>query len=419
MRVNTLKNLSRAFQMTAIVCLMQTFSNSAVADNVINVGERPAQLIADLPEGELRSVLGACVADTATRTDFSISHRGAPFKYPEHTREGYIAAAKSGAGIIECDVTFTQDGELVCRHSQCDLHTTTNILKTPLAQKCSVPPDMSSSTPYSDVKCCTSDITVSEFKSLTGRFDKVNKKATDLDGYLSLKNTAHADAAVTSGTLMTHAESIELFSSLGVKMIPELKAAGVPMPFKTSTGVEWTQSHYAQVLVEEYKKYKVDPKNVFFQSFNLDDIKYWISQSPEFGQQAAWLDGRYRDRSFDIENEKSWKPSMQELADEGVTTLAPPIWMLLSLNSSGQLVPSRYALAAKEADLDLIGWTLERSGPLENGGGWYYQTIKSAVKNDSALFQALHVLAQDVGVKGMFSDWPATTTYYANCMGLD
>ena len=30
----------------------------------------------------------------------------------------------------------------------------------------------------------------------------------------------------------------------------------------------------------------------------------------------------------------------------------------------------------------------------------------------------LHVLSQDVGVLGVFSDWPATTTFYANCMGL-
>jgi len=28
------------------------------------------------------------------------------------------------------------------------------------------------------------------------------------------------------------------------------------------------------------------------------------------------------------------------------------------------------------------------------------------------------MLAQDVGVIGVFSDWPATTTFYANCMGL-
>ncbi|CAA6814145.1 MAG: Glycerophosphoryl diester phosphodiesterase (EC [uncultured Thiotrichaceae bacterium] len=28
------------------------------------------------------------------------------------------------------------------------------------------------------------------------------------------------------------------------------------------------------------------------------------------------------------------------------------------------------------------------------------------------------MLAQDVGIKGLFSDWPATVTYYANCKGL-
>jgi glycerophosphoryl diester phosphodiesterase len=31
-------------------------------------------------------------------------------------------------------------------------------------------------------------------------------------------------------------------------------------------------------------------------------------------------------------------------------------------------------------------------------------------------FELLDVLAQDVGVEGVFSDWPATTTFYAYCM---
>ena len=32
--------------------------------------------------------------------------------------------------------------------------------------------------------------------------------------------------------------------------------------------------------------------------------------------------------------------------------------------------------------------------------------------------KALDVLARQVGIKGIFSDWPATVTYYANCMNL-
>ena len=30
----------------------------------------------------------------------------------------------------------------------------------------------------------------------------------------------------------------------------------------------------------------------------------------------------------------------------------------------------------------------------------------------------LDVLARNVGILGIFSDWPATVTYYANCMNL-
>ena len=66
----------------------------------------------------------------------------------------------------------------------------------------------------------------------------------------------------------------------------------------------------------------------------------------------------------------------------------------------------------------MITWTLERSGPLTGGGGWYYQTVKEVINNDGDMMQVLDVLAQQVGVIGVFSDWPATTTYYANCIDL-
>ena len=104
------------------------------------LGPRPFYLIEDMDPGELREELKQCSDGPFLRSDFSIGHRGAPLQFPEHTRESYVAAARMGAGILECDVTFTKDRELVCRHSQCDLHTTTNILEiSELAAKCSVP----------------------------------------------------------------------------------------------------------------------------------------------------------------------------------------------------------------------------------------------------------------------------------------
>jgi glycerophosphoryl diester phosphodiesterase len=74
---------------------------------------------------------------------------------------------------------------------------------------------------------------------------------------------------------------------------------------------------------------------------------------------------------------------------------------------------------AKVAGLEIITWTIERSGPLKNGGGWYYQSISDLTTNDGVMYECIDALAQDVGVVGIFSDWPATVTYYANCMGLE
>merc|ERR1739841_313762 len=112
-----------------------------------------------------------------------------------------------GAGIVECDVTFTNDKELVCRHSQCDLHTTTNILAIPeLAAKCSesfTPADSSSGTPAS-AKCCTSDISLAEFLTLEGKMDGANTSATNVSDYMKGTPSWRTDLYATSGTLMTH-----------------------------------------------------------------------------------------------------------------------------------------------------------------------------------------------------------------------
>jgi len=109
---------------------------------------------------------------------------------------------------------------------------------------------------------------------------------------------------------------------------------------------------------------------------------------------------------------------MAALKAEGVNYIAPPMWMLLTLEGE-RIIPSPYAIAAREAGLKIIAWTLERSGDLAKGGGWYYRSVRPAVSNIGATYEALHVLAHDVVVVGVFSDWPETVTYYANCMGLN
>ncbi|MBS3798020.1 glycerophosphodiester phosphodiesterase [Pseudoalteromonas sp. BDTF-M6] len=401
-----------ALLLTAYVVPKANASAALIAaDTHIQLGPRPYALVDAMAPSALKDKLLACGDKEFKAHAFSIGHRGAPLQFPEHTRESYLAAARMGAGTLECDVTFTADKELVCRHSQCDLHTTTNILQTELAAKCSEPFTPASTLKPASAKCCTSDITLAEFKTLKGKMDGANEHATNVEDYLRGTADWRTDLYAIQGTLMTHRESIALFKELGVQMTPELKAPKVKMPFKGMS-----QADYAAKMIGEYRQAQVPPSQVWPQSFNRDDVLYWLNHHPEFASQAVYLDGRENGVHFDHRKPQSWSPSMEELANQGIEMIAPPIWMLLDLDKDNNIVPSAYAKAAKNAGLKIIAWSLERSGPLEGGGGWYYQSITEAVNNDGVLMQVLDVLAQEVGVSAVFSDWPATTTYYANCL---
>ncbi len=392
--------------MTALPAAAQDSGNGPA----LSYGNRPAYLVDKLPDGELKDTLMSCAGQTPERTGFSVGHRGAPLMFPEHTVESNRAAAQMGAGVLECDVAFTEDLELVCRHAQNDLHTTTNILTTDLASECTQAFTPAEGETAASAECRTSDITLEEFRTLSPKMDSFDAKATTAEefqgGVAPWRTTLYAEGA----HLMTHAESIELFDSYGTDFTPELKTPVVDMPFEG-----FSQQDYAQKLIDEYKAAGIEPSRVWPQSFVLDDVLYWIEAEPEFGAQAVflveWTEG------FDEQDPETWQEDFASLAEQGVNYLAPSINMLLTVED-GEMAASAYAKAAKGAGLNLIAWTLERSGPLAEGGGWYFESVNDVIDNDADYLEALHVLAQDVGVDAVFSDWPATVTYYANCYGL-
>jgi glycerophosphoryl diester phosphodiesterase len=213
------------------------------------------------------------------------------------------------------------------------------------------------------------------------------------------------EPGIAAGTLLTHAESIALFRQLGVKMMPELKEPSVAMPF---AGL--TREALAQQLIDEYVAAGVPPADVFPQSFDVRDVRYWIEHEPEFGRQAVLLD----DANFGFQ-----LPSARKLARykrEGINIWAPPLFALLALDGERRIVASRHARAAQAAGLAIVAWTLERSGNLAAGSpGFYYRSIARAIDREGDVMEVLDVLARDVGVRGVFSDWPAPVTFYAGC----
>ncbi|HEY5807258.1 MAG TPA: glycerophosphodiester phosphodiesterase family protein [Povalibacter sp.] len=379
-------------------------------DDAIQLGPRPFYLIEGMDEGKLKRKLESCAAGPFRRSDFSIAHRGAALQFPEHTKEAYEAGARMGAGIVECDVTFTKDGELVCRHDECDLATTTNIVATPLNNACTTPWTGQGSAP----KCCTSDLTLAQFRTLKGKMDASNPNATTAEGFLGGTASWRTDLYTGRGTLLTLRESIKLNKLLGVKHTPELKA-GNPQRVSQVFG---SQERYAQRMIDEFKRAGVAPKDVWPQSFNVSDVLYWIKAEPRFGRQAVYLD--------DVDAGAGVPPitpvELQQLRQQGVRIIAPPIPALLSVDANGEIVASQYAKDIRSYGYEIITWSFERAD-LRRGaafGGFYYSFDPQgiAVRKDSDMYEALDALAQKVGVIGVFSDWPATVSYYASCMGL-
>lgn len=336
--------------------------------------------------------------------DFSIGHRGACLQYPEHTLDSYKAAAVQGAGVIECDVTFTKDKELVCRHAQCDLHTTTDVVLRPeMNAKCTTP-----WAPGVSPQCCTTDFTLAEIKTLCAKMDSSGGSSAETAEDYVYGGTADWRTDIHQyecPEVPTHMESIKLIAEFDAMFTPELKSPSVDMPYEGT----YTQEMYAQQMIDEYIMMGIPPKDVWPQSFSPPDVYYWITHT-DYGAQAVSLDGVYDRTESEIDE------YLHELYMNKVNIVAPPMQRLVEADSSAPLgiVPSYYSKAAKYYGLDIITWTLERTGP--GLDGFYWDTLQDIDLVEGDKYALLYVLAMEVKVLGVFSDWPATVTFFANCM---
>ena len=86
---------------------------------------------------------------------------------------------------------------------------------------------------------------------------------------------------------------------------------------------------------------------------------------------------------------------MKGYKQAGINIWAPPMFALLALDSGNRIVASEARRNAQAAGLDIIAWTLERSGMLADGNnGFYYQTIDPRHFREGDLMTVIDVLAQ-------------------------
>jgi glycerophosphoryl diester phosphodiesterase len=274
-------------------------------------------------------------------------------------------------------------------------------------------------------ECRTTDLTLAEFKSLTGKMEAFNPAARTPAEFLGGTPSWRTDLYTGRGTLMTLRESIELNEKNGVKHTPELKAAD-PASIARVFG---SQEIYAREFARALDAAGVRPRDAFPQSFNVNDILYWIDNTG-YGRQAVFLVDYDADKDnillFDttgkqIEDRGEQLKFFAELRKRKVQIIAPAMPALLAVSGS-QVVPSQLAKDLKAMGFDLITWTFERAdlrqGASKAGFYFDFDPTGAAIKKDSDMYKALDVLARDVKILGIFSDHPATVTYYANCMNL-
>ena len=210
------------------------------------------------------------------------------------------------------------------------------------------------------------------------------------------------DLYATGGTLLSHKESIQLIKSLGAKYTPELKGPNRSAQLQVED-VFGSQEGYAQALIDDYKEAGIPAQEVFAQSFNRNDVLYWINTSRSSANRLCTSTIATKpSRRRSIRRTRTWIPSMQELAKQGIKIIAPPMWVLLTVEN-GKIVPSLYAKEAKAAGLDIITWTSERSGRIvedvlptkgTSNPSFYYQSTLDALDNDGDILVTLDALAR-------------------------
>ena len=251
----------------------------------MQVGDRPFYLVEGMDDEPAQGQkLQSCENGPFYKTDFSIGHRGAPLQFPEHTKESYEAGRAQGRGHRRVRRDFHQAMASSCAATPsaiCTPPPTSSTRRSTANAPCRGPARAPSP------KCCASDLTLAQFKTLKGKMDASNPAATTAEGYLGGTASWRTDLYTGRGTLLTLRESIELNKKLGVKHTPELKA-GDPQRLKAVFG---SQASYAQKMIDEFKAAGVQPeRRVAAVVQQVRDVLYWIKNEPRFGRQAVYLD---------------------------------------------------------------------------------------------------------------------------------
>jgi secreted PhoX family phosphatase len=208
---------------------------------------------------------------------------------------------------------------------------------------------------------------------------------------------------------MRHSEYIQLVQDFRVaangykpKFVSTIVQRGVA---QTGGGVNVN----AQVVNEYNAQTTIADTHVFVKTWSADSATF-----AAFNNVRLWDDETGCDGSL-----KACPTTVTELKNmqEGAYVSLPQQQLIAVMHN--KYVPSELALLAKKQKLRVVAVGFERPESLpmrSNRGGAFYETSRTITDNDGDAYEMLHVLASQVGIEHISTSWPATVTFYANCM---
>ena len=150
-------------------------------------------------------------------------------------------------------------------------------------------------------------------------------------------------------------------------------------------------------MIQDFIDARVSPRNVYPQSFDINDVLYWVDQFP-----PPTASRRSISTATGTATTGVYPPSVTDfkaLRKQGVNIVAPSIPYLLTLDSNDDIVASDYARNANRARMKIITWSHERSGRIVEevlaGSAGYYSTVVAGLENDGDMMTVVDVLARD------------------------
>lgn len=320
--------------------------------------------------------------DTGPKRPIIIGHRGASGHRPEHTLESYTLAIEQGADYIEPDVVATKDGVLIARHEN-EIGSTTDVADKFPARRRTVSVDGEPITGW-----FTEDFTIAEIRTLRAK-ERLASRSQAYNGQFAIPTFEQVVA-------LAKAKSAELGRPIGV--YPETKH---PTHF-ARLGLSLEER---LVAVLKAQRWDAADAPVFIQSFEVNNLKRLRQMTKVRLVQLLSPDGRPADDSPRSYAEMVTPEGLKDIASYAAGIGANQR-LIVPADKSGTLgTPTSLVRDAHAAGLLVHVWTL-RNEPTFLAFGYGGDPIRE------------HVQFTELGVDGIFTDFPDTARLAQQQLGL-